>query len=289
MTLSGRNTAQRVRHYSPEPILRHPGRILAELARDILRGRGLAWRLFIRDLSAQYRQTYFGYLWVFLPPLAASFAFIYLQRSGIVAIDSGGISYPLFALTGTLLWQVLVDAVASPSGALHGAKPMLAKINFPREAVFMAGLYMVGFNLAVRLLLLAVILGWWGVMPTSALAMLPMALMALVVLGFAVGLIISPLSGLYGDVMRALPIVAQFWMLLTPVVYPLSRGGMLADVVQWNPATPLIVTARQAVMGDSFTHLPEFWIVFATSGVVALAGLVLLRVAMPHVIARVGG
>ena len=57
-----------VRIYTPEPALGHPVRLIREMAVDIWSGRELAWRLFIRDLSASYRQAWFGYAWVFLPP-----------------------------------------------------------------------------------------------------------------------------------------------------------------------------------------------------------------------------
>ena len=276
----------RVRVYTPD--LKRPLALCCELAEDVWSGRELAWRLFLRDLSAQYRQTFFGYLWVFLPPLAASFAFIFLQKQGIVAIDTGGVPYPLFALAGTLLWQAFVDAVASPSATLNAAKPLLAKLNFPREAVLMAGLYMVGFNLLVRLVLLAGVLAWWRMPPAAGIWFLPVALLGLVAAGFAVGLLLCPLGGLYGDVTRAVPILTQFWMLLTPVVYPVESAGPLHAILVWNPATPLIVTAREALMGGGFTLLPAFWGVLAGSLLLVLAGLLSFRIALPHIIARTG-
>ena len=65
--------------YTPESPLKNPGRLLRAMFRDVLAARELAWRLFVRDLSAQYRQTYLGYVWAFLPPLVASATFIFLQ------------------------------------------------------------------------------------------------------------------------------------------------------------------------------------------------------------------
>lgn len=64
-----------VRVYSPEPLLGHPAKLVGTIAKDIWAGRELAWRLFIRDLSSQYRQSFLGYIWAFLPPLTASITF----------------------------------------------------------------------------------------------------------------------------------------------------------------------------------------------------------------------
>lgn len=278
-----------MRIYTPEPLLGHPVTLVKNIGKDLMAGRELAWRLFIRDLSAQYRQTYLGYIWAFLPPLVASMTFIFLNSQGIVNIDTGGIPYPAFAMMGTLLWQVFVDAITCPPAALTAAKPMLAKINFPREAILMGGLYMVLFNFLVRLLLVAAVMAWWKIMPSASLLFFPVAMASLLITGFAIGLAITPLAGLYGDVTRAVPMVAQFWMLLTPVVYPARTEGLAGILATWNPVSPLITCARESLTGIPLTHLPSFFIVTACAILATLVGLVGFRIAMPHLIARMGG
>jgi lipopolysaccharide transport system permease protein len=252
-------------------------------------GRELAWRLFIRDLSAQYRQTYFGYVWAFLPPLVASLTFIFLNSQGIVNIDTGGIPYPAFAMMGTLLWQVFVDGIMCSPNALTAAKPMLAKINFPREAILMGGLYMVVFNFLIRLLLVAAVMVFWKIIPSPSILFFPVAMAALLAAGFCIGLALTPIAGFYGDVSRAIPMVAQFWMLLTPVVYPARTEGLAGILTTWNPVSPLIVSARESLTGQDLSLLIPFAIVAACSLIATFLGLVGFRIAMPHLIARMGG
>jgi len=275
--------------YSPEPMLGHPAKLFASMAADVWAGRELAWRLFVRDMSAQYRQTFLGYIWAFLPPLVASFTFIFLQSQGITNITGTNIPYPAFAMMGTLLWQVFVDAIMSPATSLIGAKAMLSKINFPREAILVAGLYMVLFNFLVRLVLVIGVLIWWQIPISGTVLFFPVAMGSLLLAGFAIGLAILPVSGLYGDVTRAVPIVAQFWMLLTPVVYPPHSGGLAGWLAVWNPVSPLIVTARETLTAQPLTLLPAFWIVTACALVATFIGLVGFRIAMPHLIERMGG
>ncbi len=278
-----------IRRYTPEPLLGHPVTLVRNLARDINSGRELAWRLFVRDLSAQYRQTFLGYIWAFLPPLVASLTFIFLNSQGIINIDTGGIPYPAFAMMGTLLWQVFVDAITSPPTALNGAKAMLAKINFPREAILMGGLYMVLFNFLIRLLLVAAVMAFWRITPSGTILFFPVAMAALLVTGFAIGLALTPLAGLYGDVTRAIPMVAQFWMLLTPVVYPARTDGLAGILATWNPVSPLITCARESLTGMPLSLLPAFAIVTACALIATFIGLIVFRIAMPHLIARMGG
>ena len=132
-----------VRIYGPEKALKHPGVLLKELGSDLWAGRELAWRLFVRDLKAQYSQTMLGYVWAFLPPLFASLTFVYLQTQGIIRIEGLGIPYAAFAMIGTMLWQTFLESMVSPLSSISAAKPMLAKINFPRESILIAGMYMV--------------------------------------------------------------------------------------------------------------------------------------------------
>ncbi len=278
-----------VRVYSPEPAIQHPAVLLRDLVRDVSAGRELAWRLFTRDLKAQYRQTYLGYVWAFLPPLVASLTFIFLQSQGITNIAGTGVPYAAFAMMGTLLWQTFVDSMQSPLTAVTSAKPMLAKINFPREAILMAGMYMVGFNFLIRLVLLVAVMAVWQVVPGATLVLFPLAILGLVLCGFAIGMALVPIGGLYGDVTRAIPIVASFWMLLTPVVYPARTEGLAGWLAVWNPISPLITTARATLTGHPLEHLTAAIFVTLAAMIVSLMGLLAFRLVMPHLIVRMGG
>ena len=275
--------------YSPASPVKHPIQLILALWHDILAARELAWRLFVRDLTAQYRQTYLGYIWAFLPPLFASFTFIYLNQQGIVHIEGTKIPYPAFAMIGTLLWQIFVDALQCPTQAINNSKNMLSKINFPREALLIGGLYMVLFNLSIRILLLIAVLCYWKITIGALAILFPIAMISLLLAGLAVGMAILPLSTLYGDISRGLPLLIQFWMLLTPVVYPPKTGGLAGFLSTWNPISPLITTAREAICNQTLTLLLPFITVSIISIFIVFIGLLTFRLIMPLIIERIGG
>jgi lipopolysaccharide transport system permease protein len=275
--------------YTPESPLRHPRELLRALLRDLLAARELAWRLFVRDLSANYRQTYLGYIWAFLPPLLASATFIFLQSQGITRIDGTDVPYAAFAMMGTLLWQVFADAIQSPLASINAGRSMLAKINFPREALLMSGLYMVLFNFLVRLMLLAVVMAVWKVVPSQGLLWFPLAIAGLLVCGLVLGLLLLPLGLLYKDADRGIAIVIPFWMLLTPVVYPSRTEGLAGFLATWNPVSPVLTTAREALSGLPFTGLEAFALVSSAALLLCVLGLIAFRLIMPIVIERMGG
>ncbi len=259
------------------------------IASDLWVGRELAWRLFLRDFSSQYRQSYLGYVWAFLPPLVNSFIFVMLTSLGMFKTGSTVIPYAAFAMMGTLLWQGFADSLAMPLSSLIQGKPMLTKINFPREALIISGLLMVLCNFLIRLTLIVGVMLWFQITPGWSLLFFPVAATGLLLAGTSLGLLIAPLGGLFGDVGRTLPMITSIWMLLTPVVYPVKSTGVEGILAAWNPASPLILTAREALTGQPLTHLIPFTCVFVASLLLLLVGWTGFRITLPHLIARMGG
>ncbi|MEK7448135.1 MAG: ABC transporter permease, partial [Planctomycetota bacterium] len=94
--------------YTPESPILHPWKLMTGMLRDVGKSWPLARRLIIRDLTAQYRQTIFGYLWAIIPPLATALIFIFLNSAKILAVPQTEVPYPVYVMTGTIFWQLFV-------------------------------------------------------------------------------------------------------------------------------------------------------------------------------------
>jgi lipopolysaccharide transport system permease protein len=274
--------------YTPASPLRHPGRLVREMLRDLVASRELAWRLFVRDISAQYRQSIFGYLWVFIPPLVASLPFVYLNSQGVVRISGTSIPYAAYAIIGTAIWQVFADALNAPLRTVTAAKVMLARINLPREAILLSALGQVVLGFLVRLVLLIGVLVWFHLLPSPTIVLFPLGILSLALVGFVIGVLITPLGILYSDVPQTLPILTTFLMMLTPVLYPVPQSGVAATIAKYNPLTPLVVVTRDWLTNGDATQSGAFIVVTLISAALLLSGWVIFRVAMPHLIARIG-
>jgi lipopolysaccharide transport system permease protein len=116
--------------------------------------------------------------------------------------------------------------------------------------------------------------------------LIPLGLMSLVLTGTAIGLLITPLGVLYGDIGRGIPLITQFLMYLSPLVFPLATTGWTATLILVNPPTPLILNYR-AWFTDQPIQLMGEW-ALAMGGSVLLLMLVWLvyRLAMPILIER---
>lgn len=274
--------------YTPDSLLSSPLRMAREMLRDLASSRELAWRLTVRDLSAQYRQTFLGFLWAILLPLANTLVWVFLSRSGVVNISDTPLPYPVYVFTGTMLWAILMDALNAPLQIVTASKIMLARINFPREALVVAGIYQTIVNALIKVTLLLIALLVMGIHPDWNVFLFPIGLLSLILVGTLIGLALTPFGLLYADVGKAVPLLMQFLMYLTPVVFAMPKEGLLATLFQLNPLTPLILTARDWLTGLTPEHLGYFVVVNMVSIVLLFMFWVVFRLAMPILIERIG-
>ena len=272
--------------YTPESSLSSPLVMVREMFRDLLASRELAWRLAVRDIRAQYRQAFLGILWAFILPLANTVTWIFLSRAGIVSVGETVLPYPVYVFTGTMLWAILMDALTAPIQRTVAARDMLARLNFPREALVVSGIYQTLFNAGIKILLLIGALILLGINPGWNVLLFPLGMLSLVLVGTAIGLLITPVGMLYTDVGRAIPLLMQFLMYVSPVVFPIPKEGWAALLFQINPLTPLIVVARNWLTGFPAEFLGYFLAVNAVALASLLVVWVAYRLAMPILIER---
>jgi lipopolysaccharide transport system permease protein len=272
--------------YTPDSELLHFGALLRSMGSDLLASRELAWRLLVRNISAQYRQSLLGYAWAFVPPIFTSLIWIFLQSQKVLGVGDTGMPYVVFVITGTVLWQTFVEALNSPLRMVNESRSMLAKINFPREALILAGVGQVLFNFAIRALLLVAVMLFFRVTPHASLLFVPLGALALIGLGISIGLLLTPIGMLYQDIGRGLGFATTAWFFLTPVIYPVPKASFAASLIELNPVTPVLVTTRDWLITGQSTMLPDFLWVSGLVLVVLLIGWVQFRIAIPHLISR---
>ena len=256
------------------------------MLRDLLSSRELAWRLAVRDISAQYRQAYLGILWAFILPLATTLVWVFLNGTGIVKVGETLLPFPVYVFTGSMLWAILVDAMNAPLQKATAAKAMLAKLNFPREGLIVSGIYQTLFNAGIKIGLLLAVLPFLGVGLGWNLLLFPAGLASLILVGTAVGLLLTPIGLLYTDIGKGLPLLLQFLMYLTPVVFPMPKDGFAAIVFTVNPLSPIILTARDWITGMPAEHLVGFVLVNLLALLLLVVAWIAFRLAMPILIER---
>ncbi|EDM42980.1 ABC transporter permease protein [unidentified eubacterium SCB49] len=260
--------------------------LIKESLKDMVDARFLAKQLAVRDIKAQYRQSYLGILWAFITPLATAVVWVILNISGTVNVTETGMPYPIFAFAGTLLWSIIVEAINAPMHTTNGARAIISKINIPKEALIISGIYKLLFNSSVKLVLLFVFLFVFSVELHYSVLAVPFLVLGAIFFGTTLGLFIAPFGVLYKDVGKIITFGFQFLMYATPVVYAIPKEGFLKDIMLLNPLTPLINTTREALVGFPITQLTYFFIVLAICVPFFFLGLVFYRISIPIIVER---
>jgi lipopolysaccharide transport system permease protein len=281
---------QKITIYSAEVSNRFLFSHLRDIVHDLPQAHELGLRLFKRNLKALYRQSLLGFGWALLPPLATAALWILLRGGDVVRMAETGVSYPVFVLTGTLLWQVFSEAISAPLTQVMENRAMLSKINIPREGLLLSGAYQLLFNIGIKVLLLVVI--YLILRQTTAsfsgLLFVPVGIFAISLAGFSIGLALTPLGMLYQDINRGVAVLLPFFMYLTPVVYPPPQAGILRLLMQWNPLAVLITQTRNGFTAQPLSDLASFWAFTLAFALLFTISLVVYRLAMPMIIERMG-
>ena len=273
--------------YTPEPAIGKPKKLLSDMFQDLIDSRELAWRLCLRNISAKYRQTIMGYIWVILPPLLTSFIWIFLNNQNILKFGEARIPYPLYVLVGTILWQVFVNSINTPINVVKESASMIAKINFPRESLILAAFLEILFHLAIQLCLLAGIFAYFKV-PISFYSIWALGgIISIIMTGIMVGVILAPFCVLYGDIQQGLPIILQPLFYLTPIVYSPPKTGIGAVLAMINPISPIIQFTRELLIIGDRVCLGSTAIISSITLLLLFCGWILYRVAMPHLVERI--
>ena len=287
LSVSKRSRTSNWTVYSPESQIKQPILMLRIMWRDLLASRELAWQLFIRDINAQYRQSALGFFWAVVPAIVTAWGFTFARNSGIVNIGDTDLPYPAYVMFSTTLWQTFIESLNAPIQAVSKARTMLARINFPREAIILSQLTQVGFNFGIKLILIIGLFIWFKMPVTWNVVIAPVGLIHLIILGTAIGLFLAPIAGLYQDVSRFLVVATGMWLFLTPVVYSLPKTGTASNIVRFNPVTPLLVTTRELATTGIVSDSQGFWLVSSLAIIGLLLAWIFYRQAMPYVIERI--
>lgn len=237
--------------------------------RDLWAFRELLYFLTWRDVKVRYKQTGLGIAWAILQPVLTMLIFtIFFGR--LAGVPSDNIPYPIFAYAGLLPWTFFANAISNSGNSLVGSANLITKVYFPRIIIPGAAVAAGLVDFAIALVILIVLMVFYGIGLTWNILMFPVAVGLTTLLALGVGMWLSALNVKYRDIKFALPFLIQLWMFVSPVIYPSS---FLPEKFRWllslNPLTGIIETYRSSLFGRPFN-----WTALAISAAVTLAALI---------------
>jgi lipopolysaccharide transport system permease protein len=262
----------------PVILLKPPKGFSALNLRDLWIYRELVFFMIWRDIKVRYKQTLLGASWAILQPVMTMIVFT-IFFGNLADVPSDGVPYPIFTYTALLPWQLFSKALQDAARSLVANRHMITKVYFPRLVLPLSSIMAGLVDFAIALVVLVGLMVYYQTPLRWAMLSLPLFLFMALITALGVGLWFAALNVLYRDIAYIMPFLAQFWMFITPIVYPASmvpeRWRMLYYL---NPMTGVVEGFRWAMLGTVPT-LPINMILLSVvvSLVVLVSGLFYFR------------
>jgi len=225
-----------------------------ELFSDLSANWWLLQQLYLRDLTAVYKQSFLGVFWVMVNPLMTLTTFFVLNSSGILSAGQMSAPYPVFAIIGLSLWQVFSSGLLATSSSITSAGDMIRKINFPREVLVFASMAQPTITFTVNILLMIPILLFYGYAPSPYILALPFFALPIISLALGIGLIFSLINAVTHDTSRMLGPLMTFLLFMTPIMYSNPHQGFIGLAAGINPLYYLIDQPRTLILTGTLTE-----------------------------------
>lgn len=224
-----------------------------------------------RDVKVKYKQTVLGFLWAILQPLFMTAVFTIFLGESISQKTNLVIPYPLFALSGMLLWGVFSGGMSSSASSMVNNANIIKKIYFPRLIIPVSAILAALVDFLIAFLVFTILLLIYRVdINFSALIYLPLSIIITCLSALGCGCFLAALNVKYRDVRYIIPFLVQGLLFLTPVMYPASISGnrFVQLILKLNPLSGALellrglftgyVVSYQTVMMSFFVSLSLF-------------------------------
>lgn len=261
----------------------------------------MLWTVVLRELRIRYKNSYLGFFWSILNPLATvlvmTLVFKYVMGQEVK-------NYSAYILAAYLPYMFFQLSLLDSSQSILSQITLLKKIYFPRE-ILPIGSVLANFAhfLLAMLVFFAYLLFVWLLHPgespfRATIIYLPILVVMQLALTMGLALIISAMNTFYEDVKYMVSVGLYLLFFLCPIVYfseqvmnapgiPDRWRGAVYVVYHLNPIAMLMTGYRKIMLApqdvtmtrkgfnDTFEYLPLDWKLLLIAGVVCFATLIL--------------
>ena len=228
------------------------GRTEHKYWRDVWKYRELLYFLAWRDVLVRYKQTAIGIAWVVIRPLLIMLVFTFAFGKIAKLPTESDIPYPLLVLAGLLPWQFFSSALSEASGSLISNANLITKVYFPRVIIPASTVATCVVDFLVTLVLLGILMAWYGVWPTWHIFAVPLFLMLMLFAAMGAGIWLAALNVKYRDFRYVVPFIVQFGVYVSPVGF---SSKVVPESLTWvymlNPMVGVIDGFRWAFLGTA--------------------------------------
>jgi lipopolysaccharide transport system permease protein len=227
---------------------------------ELWHSRDMLLFLVLRDFKIRFKQSYLGISWALLQPLCTTLVFTAIM-GGVLKIEFNG-PYPLFFLSGLIVWNYFSKVFGNGTLALVNEADLIRKVYFPRLILPLYQAISVLSDVMIALVIYFFLCLYYGYVPSLNIIWLPAFLFLAMIFGLTISLWLGPINVRFRDIQIVLPLITQLLFIASPVMYPaekISESGSSIWTVLYslNPMVGIIEGFRYCLVGQG---QPFTWI-----------------------------
>ncbi len=226
-------------------------------------------------LTLWVRDRWLGLWWWLLQPMAMCATYVFMVR---YAFPPGRPYHALFIMCALLPWTCFIAATNQAGNSFVGNKNLLRSFRFNYLALPLSEVIAATVRYVCSLVVIGVLMYYYGVWPTWQLLWIPLLLAAQFVFMLGVSLLLAVSRVYIQDTPNAWAVISRIWFYASPSLYALDtivekipEGYRFLYTI--NPFATLFPAYRAVIIEG---RAPDFWML----GYVALLGSVILGAAM---------
>lgn len=217
-----------------------------------------------REVKRKYARSHLGIIWSVLNPLmmmaVMSMIFTTMFKREIE-------NFPIYYLTGQILWNFFSTSTNSAMGALVDNKSLLVRVKLPKQTFVLSRVFTALTNLGYTCIAYVFMLIVFRVKPNICMLLFPVVVFFLTLFCLGVSYILSIVYVHFADVAHLYSVLLRVLVYMTALFYPVeSVAPALQRIIKINPVYAYVYCARQCVIYGRCPE-PAVWIQIIVWGV----------------------
>ena len=233
----------------------------------------LAWDLARRDLSAKYRRSALGWVWLILTPLCllGIYSLVFGHIFGINwniphlgGTMSVGFALPFFV--GLSVYLALSDVVNTSTVLFASKRTYVVKSPFPLWVLWLANLLRAAVHAGVALLLVLALAMLQQRLTLVGLGWMAIGLFCCGVFVSGLSLLLAALGPFIGDVSEVFRLLLRVLFYATPITYPMTLVPQPYRDWMWiNPLASMVELLREPIVFGQMPPVHVLGLLFVSS------------------------
>jgi lipopolysaccharide transport system permease protein len=199
-----------------------------------------------RELTARYKNTLFGFLWVVINPLMQMFVIGFVFR---FFIKQPIPNYYLYLLVGLLIWNFFSLSLSKATPSIVNERNLIKKAKFPREIIPISIIASNLIHLFIAFVLIIIPALVAGILSIYNLPRIFEGSLLLITFTAGLSLLSAALNVKYRDINFFIQALLIIWFYATPIVYSIDViPYKLIWIWRLNPMTSVVQLFQNALV-----------------------------------------